>query len=454
MLFFRLSLRHKTPLLLLILGAFYLSPINANEVRDEDDFSFTPERIEEPPRKLTAIPRAKNIDLGEPVVDKTASPEDKTATEEALDPIIAPPDGSESVQASSLVLLGKEVQPGTTTRLSWSPSQSFEGLATPTPVLVAHGSQPGPVLCLTAAVHGDELNGIEIVRRVLHSLQAEKLWGTVIGVPIVNLQGFHRASRYLTDRRDLNRYFPGNLTGSSASRIAYSFFNQVIKDCDALVDLHTGSFYRTNLPQLRADLSKPEIVELTHGFGATVVLHSKGAPGTLRYAAVRAGIPAVTLEAGGPMQLQEIAVNHGVKGIQSLLNKLGMYKRVSFWGDPEPVYYQSTWVRSNEGGILFSEVKLGEQVEKGQLLGVVTDPITNVKSKLISPNAGRVLGMAINQVVQPGFAAFRIGIQKPDEQLVPESEEDNDEPDPPPEEEPDLASLDEQPDPVSGEDSE
>ena len=144
-----------------------------------------------------------------------------------------------------LVILGTEILPSTTTRLSWSPSQSFEGIATPTPVLIVNGAEEGPVLCLTAALHGDELNGIEIVRRVLYDLAPERLTGTVVGVPIVNLQGFRRSSRYLTDRRDLNRYFPGNPDGSSASRIAYSFFTEVISHCDALVDLHTGSFYRT-----------------------------------------------------------------------------------------------------------------------------------------------------------------------------------------------------------------
>ena len=393
-----------------------------------DDVMEMPVKTQESQSVESAMPKAENIDLEEPVVDEQATVESKpepehqtveSAPDQPTPPETPPIPAVKPEQAQSLVLLGKEIQPGIATRLPWSPEQSFEGIASPTPVLVAHGSRPGPVLCLTAAIHGDELNGIEIVRRVLYNLNADKLSGTVIGVPIVNLQGFHRTSRYLTDRRDLNRYFPGNPEGSSAARIAYSFFNQVIKHCDALVDLHTGSFHRTNLPQLRADLSQPEVVELTHGFGATVVLHSESAPGTLRHAAVEAGIPAVTLEAGGPMELQENAVSHGVKGIQTLLNKMGMQKKARLWGEPEPVYYQSVWVRANRGGILFSKVKLGERVKAGGLLGVITNPITNVKEELVSPGNGRVLGMAVNQVVQPGFAAFRVGIQKKEEQMVP-----------------------------------
>ncbi|MES1944440.1 deacylase-like protein [Salinisphaera sp. PC39] len=314
-------------------------------------------------------------------------------------------------------LLDAEVPPGETRRLSWVASESFAGIAVPTPVLVAHGAEPGPVLCLTAAVHGDELNGIEMVRRVLYGLAPGKLVGTVVGVPIVNLFGFRRSSRYLPDRRDLNRYFPGNPDGSSASRIAHAFFNDVVRHCDYLVDLHTGSFHRTNLPQLRADLDDPAVLELTRGFGATAVLQSRGSRGTLRRAATEAGIPAVTLEAGEPMRFQPEEVEHGVKGIRTLLNKLGMVTRISLWGEPQPVYYESVWVRADTGGILFSKVALGERVTEGDALGTVTDPITNKRATLTAPAGGRILGMALNQVVIPGFAAYRIGIEKSSDQI-------------------------------------
>ena len=322
--------------------------------------------------------------------------------------------GSPGQSSRSLHLLGAEVAPSTSTRLAWSPNQSFEGIFSATPVLVVNGAEPGPTVCLTAAVHGDELNGIETVRRVMYTLEPEGLRGAVIGVPIVNLQGFHRGSRYLGDRRDLNRHFPGDPHGSSASRIAYSFFHEVVRHCSALVDLHTGSFYRTNLPQLRGDLTNSEVVGLTRGFGSTVVLHSEPADGTLREAAVAAGIPAVTLEAGAPMVLSDDSVSHSVKGIQSLLHHLDMVGKFSLWGDPEPVYYNSSWQRAPEGGIVFSAVSLGEHVEVGDLLGTVTNPITNVRTEIRSSYDGRVLGMALNQVVQPGFATHHIGIKGAD----------------------------------------
>ena len=236
----------------------------------------------------------------------------------------------------------------------------------------------------------------------------------MIGVPIVNVQGFRRGSRYLPDRRDLNRYFPGNPNGSAAARIAYSLFNDVIAHCDALVDLHTGSFERSNLPQIRADLRNPDVVTLTQGFGSMVVLHSKPTVGTLRHAATLAEIPAVTVEAGGPSQLELAEVKHGVKGIETLLSTLGMVRKKRFWGDPEPVYYKSSWVRADNGGILLANVSLGSTVRKGDLLGTITDPMSNQRSELFSPYAGRIIGLARNQVVMPGFAAFHVGMQADD----------------------------------------
>jgi len=352
-------------------------------------------------------PLAENIDLSEPVVTVPA-------TEDIDIGKIVPPTQPElrEYEQPSLFVLGTEVAPSTSARLSWSPDDSFASIAVPTPVLVVNGSKAGPTLCVTAAIHGDELNGIEVVRRVLYELDSEKLSGAVIGVPIVNLQGFQRASRYLPDRRDLNRYFPGNTVGSSASRLAYSFFSEVISHCDALVDVHTGSFHRANLPQLRADLKNPDILALSRNFGATVVLHSSGATGTLRRAAADAGIPAVTLEAGEPARVQEDAVAHGTKGVMTLLNELGMYKKAPRWNTRESVYYRSKWERADSGGVLFSRVDLGDRVNKDQVLGTITDPITNVQTEIRASREGRILGMALNQFVMPGFAAYRIGIEQ------------------------------------------
>ncbi len=288
---------------------------------------------------------------------------------------------------------------------------SFQDVAAPVSVLVLNGVQKGPTLCLTAAIHGDELNGVEVVRRVVNDLDAAKMSGAVIGIPIVNLEGFKRAHRYLPDRRDLNRYFPGQVNGSYASRVAHSFFNDVIRHCDFLLDLHTGSMSRTNLPQIRANLSDPAVADFAEKLGSIVILQSSGGEGTLRRAATDAGIPAVTFEAGAPNNLQKEAVEQGVATVFSTLSSLGITTKSRRKRNAEPTFYRSKWVRAREGGILYSKVELGDNVKKGSVLGLLSNPINNTSSEILSPTEGRVIGMALNQVMYPGFAAYHIGLK-------------------------------------------
>lgn len=408
---------------------------------DDEDLSI-PEAaaplIEKTPQPK--LPKAKSVNLKE-VIDELDSapapvPAPNPVTE--LPAVSAPAPVTNLVPASNNVvpvedapvvtskfILGQEVPANTAARLIWTPEDVVSGLAEQTPVLVVNGKTPGKTLCLTAAVHGDELNGIEMIRRIMYQLEPEKLTGTVIGVPVVNLMGFRRNTRYLPDRRDLNRYFPGNTRGSSASRIAYSFFTNIIRHCDALVDIHTGSFHRTNLTQLRADLSNEQVAALAQSFGVIAVLNSRGNPSSLRTAAVRAGIPSVTVEAGEPLRMQSEVVAEGTKAIETLLTKLGMYGRQSKWYRYAPVYYKSAWVRANQSGILFSSAPLGKRVVKGEVLGTVTDPITNKRSEIVSPYQGRILGMALDQVVLPGFAVYHIGIQTPEAILIEEGQLDD-----------------------------
>ncbi len=363
------------------------------------DSSIATDKPAAPVKKPTASPKAE-----------AAESAVKTSIKSVIESLKGEPEASVEEELP-FSLLGAKVPPNTSTRLAWQPDVAITGLALPVPVLVINGKKPGETLCMTAAIHGDELNGIEVVRRVMYDIDPEKLSGQIIGIPIVNLQGFQRASRYLVDRRDLNRHFPGEKKGSLASRIAYSLFNDVIRNCSILVDLHTGSLRRTNLPQLRADMSDPQVAKFTEYFDEMVVVHGTGSAGMLRTAAQAIGIPAVTLEIGESLRLQEDQVNSGVKSINSLMDRRKMYSRLFSWGDPEPIYYKSSWIRAEQGGILFSDINLGDKVEKGQVLGVVTDPITNAESKIKAPYAGRVIGMAVNQVVMPGFAAYHLGAE-------------------------------------------
>ena len=321
-------------------------------------------------------------------------------------------------EREKLVILGAEIPAGTSTRLAWSPQVNISGLALPTPVLVINGRNPGPTLCLTGAIHGDELNGIEVVRRVMYDIKPEELSGTVIGVPIVNLPGFQRGSRYLSDRRDLNRYFPGEANGSLASRIAYSLFTEVIRHCNFLIDLHTGSLRRTNLPQIRANMHNPKVAEFVGGFDKIAIVHHSGNSGMLRTAANDAGIIALTMELGESLRVQENQIAAGTHSVNSFLDKIEMYPRVFIWGDPKPAYYQSTWIRAESGGILFSKKGLGDTISVGDVLGIVTDPITNQSADLTAPISGHIIGMAVNQVVMPGFAAYHIGIESNEEDMA------------------------------------
>lgn len=349
----------------------------------------------------------------------TANNEGSVAIDPAAEVIKEAP--AEPLSLSKFIL-GREVKPNSSVRLTWNSETAVGGFSEETPILVVNGATPGKTLCLTGAVHGDELNGIEMIRRVIYSIEPANLTGTIIGVPVANIMGFRRNSRYLPDRRDWNRYFPGNTHGSSASRLAHSFFSNIIMHCDALVDIHTGSFHRTNLPQLRADLGDENVAKLAQSFGAIAVLNGRGNPNSLRAAAVRAGIPAVTLEAGEPMAIQSRVVDEGVAAINTLLAKMGMYGKQKRWTRIAPVYYRSAWVRANQSGILFSKATLGQRVREDDVLGTVTDPITNARTTIKSPYNGRIIGMALDQVVLPGFAAYHIGIQTPEAILIEESQ--------------------------------
>ncbi len=338
-----------------------------------------------------------------------------------------------------LSILDVEVESGSLERLVLRVSESFAGAYVDTTVIVAHGREAGPALCIVAGVHGDEVNGVEVVRRTLRMVSPESLRGSLIAVPIANPSAFRRGSRYLPDRRDLNRYFPGRSLGSSASRIAHGLFDSVIRKCDALVDIHTGSFHRSNIHQLRADLSDPETADLATAFGAKIVVNNTGRTGTLRRAATDEDIPAITVEAGESARFDESHVNESLAGIMRLLESRNMIIKTPAATDSadeaSPVsdeilalvadhpgagtvngdesnataYLRTRWVRCNHGGILVSRVGLGDDVVVGQLLGTISDPLSDKEAEVTSPLSGRVIGMAIDQVVMPGFAAYHLG---------------------------------------------
>ncbi len=310
-------------------------------------------------------------------------------------------------------LLDDSVAPGQMRRLNLVVSSSLEGVDVDTPVFVHRGVGPGPTLCVTAGIHGDEVNGVEIVRRVVAQVRADEIQGTLISVPIVNVSAVRRGSRYLPDRRDLNRYFPGHPHGSAASRIANRFFENVIRHCEALVDIHTASLHRKNLHQLRADLRLPQVLSLARGLGSEIVVHNTGRRGTLRAAAVEAGIAAVTIEGGEPARLSIAEVERSVRSIERLLVHLGMSHQSPTHLSPLQEFYdRAPWIRAAEGGILVSQVQVGQRVVEGQELGTITDPLSSHQTRIVSPYRGRIIGVAFDQLVMPGFATFHIAVSE------------------------------------------
>ena len=385
---------------------------------------------------LPAPVRAQDFPIDPPDVVDAAKPPASAETVDGVPPagIARPELLTPAVELPTpLAILDRLVVPGTRLQLEWRPAGGISSAEIPSPVIVARGAKAGPVLCLVGGIHGDEINGVEIVRRVSHSIDPTRLSGTVIGVPIVNVFGYSRGSRYLPDRRDLNRSFPGSRHGSIASRIADAFFRDVVKHCTVLVDFHTGSFDRTNLPQVRADLTNPQVLEFTRGFGATVVLHSAGSKGMLRTAATQAGIPAVTFEAGAPTRLEPVEIAQAVAAIDRLLLKLEMLPApeadvIEILANPEakdapppPIFLDSRWIRANSAGLLISEVALGQRVLAGQRLGRVIDPVSNVERYILAPVPGRVIGMSQNQAVLPGYAAFNLGTETSEQHAVEEA---------------------------------
>lgn len=277
------------------------------------------------------------------------------------------------------------------------------------PIEVVNGASDGPRLWLSAAIHGDELNGLEIIHRVLRQIDAEELAGCVLAVPIVNVFGFIHQDRYLPDRRDLNRSFPGSASGSLASQLANLFMREVVARSTHGVDLHTGSNHRTNLPQVRADLDDPQTRRCAVAFGAPIVIHGEAPDGSLRKAVAKKRIPIVVYEAGEPQRFDEDAIAMGVAGVLRLMTELGMRDGTD---DPPPgvtlVARKRSWVRARRSGILRLEVGLGDTVKAKQRIGTIDEVLGGESSVLRSPHEGLVIGHTANPLVYKGDAIAHI----------------------------------------------
>lgn len=277
------------------------------------------------------------------------------------------------------------------------------------PVHVINGRQPGPVLFVTAAIHGDEINGIEIIRRLLATKALGRLAGALVAVPVVNVYGFVSQSRYLPDRRDLNRSFPGSVRGSMAARLADTLFTEIVSQCTHGIDLHTAAAGRTNLPQIRVDLERyPEMLPLAQAFSPPIVLDSPTRSNTLRDAA--AEMPVLLYEAGEALRFDELAIKAGVKGILRVMRHLGMLAdaRRAERRSSSYVAKDSVWMRAPQSGILRTRIPLGGMIEEGAILGYISDPFGESEQAVRSSLAGVLIGATRLPLVHEGEALFHV----------------------------------------------
>jgi predicted deacylase len=278
------------------------------------------------------------------------------------------------------------------------------------PAHVIQGRKPGPKLFVCAAIHGDEINGVEIIRRVLRLKLLRQLRGSLIAVPTVNVYGFINRSRDLPDRRDLNRAFPGSETGSLTSRLARLFMDEIVQKCTHGIDIHTGSNHRINLPQIRADLRDAETEQIARSFGAPVIIHSRVRDGSLREAVTDKGIPMLLYEAGEALRFNELAIKVGTRGVISVMREIGLLpRRPPRKRNIKPVIAESThWIRAPRSGILHTGFALGARIEAGSVIGRIADPHGESDDTILSPVSGVVIGRLSMPLVHEGDAVFHV----------------------------------------------
>ena len=313
-----------------------------------------------------------------------------------------------------LIIGGVAILPGESKKIDLPVVRLYTDTEIKMPVYVKRSRKDGPVIFVSAAVHGDELNGVEIIRRLIRRRTLKLKKGTLIFVPMVNVYGVLNQSRYMPDRRDLNRVFPGSARGSLAGRLAHIFLSEIVSKCDYGIDLHTGAIHRSNLPQVRANLDDVETREMAEKFGVPVLLNSNLRDGSLRESAVEHGVKILLYEAGEALRFDELSIRAGEKGVLNVLAHLGMIaKRKSSNKKITPfIAYSSSWVRAVTSGFVHDKVQNGDQVAKGQVLAEIGDSFGEVQSEVLAGREGIIIGKQNIPLVQEGDAMFHIAYFK------------------------------------------
>ncbi len=305
---------------------------------------------------------------------------------------------------------GIEVKPGQRANISLPVADLYTSTSLSMPVQVICGRRAGPVLFVSAAIHGDELNGVEIVRRLLRLKELRSIQGTLIAVPIVNVHGFLNQSRYLPDRRDLNRSFPGSAKGSIAARLASTFFKQIVSRADYGIDLHTGAINRSNLPQTRGNLDDAKTLALAKAFGAPVIINANVRDSSLRASVAELGVPILIYEAGEALRFDEVCIKAGLRGVLNVMRFIGMLPaKRPLRKQVIPLLARSTsWVRAPSSGIFNTNIQLGDSVATGQRIASISDPLGDSSEAILAPFDGIVIGRNNLPLAHEGDALFNI----------------------------------------------
>lgn len=310
----------------------------------------------------------------------------------------------------TVLIAGSEIKPGEFKEININIARLPSHTLIDTPIYVSRGDEDGPVLALMAGMHGDEINGMEIVRRIIDSGINRPLRGTVVCMPIVNIYGFLNYSREVPDGKDINRSFPGSRNGSLASRVAFHLMKEIIPFIDYGIDFHTGGAMRANYPQVRAVLRDPKNIELAGAFCAPFTIDAPFRTNSLRHEAANRGKNILVFEGGESLRFDNQAIEEGISGTQRLMKYLGMIDHAPEPKEQNRIIWNTSWIRARHAGLFQANVLCGQLVQKGEWVGTITDPFGEFKEQVTSPETGYVIGLNNIPVINAGDALMHLGM--------------------------------------------
>lgn len=308
------------------------------------------------------------------------------------------------------VIAGQEIEPGEFKEVDINIARLPSHTQIDTPIYISRSEQDGPVLALTAGMHGDEINGMEIVRRILDEGLHKVKRGTVVCMPITNVYGFLNFSREVPDGKDVNRSFPGSKSGSLASRVAYNLTHQIIPVIDYGIDFHTGGAMRTNYPQVRAMLNNKRNQELAEAFCAPFTIDSPFRPNSLRKEASKKGKNFIVYEAGESLRFDQAGIEKGIAGTLRLMKHLNMIDEAPIPKEQNRIIWSSSWLRAKYAGLFQPTIQCGQLIHKGDFIGIITDPFGEFKERVKAPVTAYVIGLNNIPVVNAGDALMHLGM--------------------------------------------